>query len=110
MTVRAHPAQVRHGRVARRAPPVDDGARMTTTTAPTPTVACPGGRAAVLVEEVVHDDPIGGEVVAQLLERADGERFVRLGYRRGGRVIRGPVSVPEAVWAALPKRLARSRR
>ena len=45
-----------------------------------------------------------------LLERADGECFVRLGYRRGGRVIRGPVSLPVAAWAALPKRLVRSRR
>ena len=84
---------------------------MTTTIAPSPvTVACPGGRAAVVAEQVVHDDPTTGEVVAQLLERADGERFMRLGYRRGGRVIRGPVSLPVAAWSALPKRLARSRR
>ena len=80
------------------------------TTTSTPTVACPGGRAAVLAEQIVHADPVGGDVVAQLLERADGECFVRLGYRRGGRVIRGPVSLPVAAWAALPKRLVRSRR
>lgn len=75
-----------------------------------PTVACPGGRAAILAEEVVHDDPETGAVLLQLLERADGRRFVRLGYRRDGRVIRGPVSLPDAAWAGLPRRLPRSRR
>ena len=84
---------------------------MTTTAAPTtparPTVACPGGRAAVLAEQVVHEDPDTGDVVLQLLERADGERYLRLGYRRDGRVIRGPVSLPETAWAALPRRLTR---
>ena len=84
---------------------------MTTTADPIaparPTVACPGGRAAVLAEQVVHDDPDGGDVVLQLLERTDGARYLRLGYRRAGRVIRGPVSLPEAAWAGLPRRLAR---
>ena len=84
---------------------------MDTVTAPAPparaTVACPGGRAAVLAEQVVHDDPDTGAVVAQLLERADGERFVRLGYTRAGRVVRGPVSLPETAWAALPRRIGR---
>lgn len=84
---------------------------MTTAASPTaparPTVACPGGRAAVVAEQVVHDDPDTGEVVLQTLARADGERFVRIGYRRGGRLIRGPVSLPEAVWPRLPRRAPR---
>ena len=61
----------------------------------------------MLAEVVVHDDPDTGEVVLQALQRADGRRFARLGYRRGGRLVRGPVSLPEEAFAKVPRRLPR---
>ncbi len=69
-----------------------------------PTIAVPGGRAILLAEEVLPGDPATGEIAVQSLERTDGTRFVRVGYRRNGRMIRGPVSLPEDLWAQLPKR------
>ena len=80
-----------------------------TTATPTPTppratIAVPGGRAALIAEVLLHGNPETGEIVIQSLERTDGKRYVRMGYRRNGRMIRGPVSVPADVWAQLPKR------
>ncbi|MGI9187525.1 MAG: hypothetical protein ACR2J9_08450 [Gaiellales bacterium] len=69
-----------------------------------PTIAVPGGRAVLLAEEVLAGDPDTGDIAIQSLERADGTRFVRMGYRRNGRMIRGPVSLPEDLWTKLPKR------
>ncbi len=76
----------------------------TTPTAPRATIAVPGGRAVLLAEQVLPGDPETGEIAVQSLERGDGTRFVRIGYRRNGRMIRGPVSLPEDLWAQLPKR------
>ena len=80
-----------------------------TTSTPTPapsrpTIAVPGGRAVLLAEAVLPGDDATGEIAVQSLERTDGTRFVRIGYRRNGRVLRGPVSLPEELWARLPKR------
>ena len=69
-----------------------------------PTIAVPGGRATLLAEQVLNGDPATGDIAIQSLERTDGTRFVRMGYRRTGRMIRGPVSLPEDLWAQLPKR------
>ncbi|MGI9116974.1 MAG: hypothetical protein ACR2JV_04995, partial [Gaiellales bacterium] len=69
-----------------------------------PTIAVPGGRAILIAEVVEPGDDAVGEIVIQTLERADGARFVRLGYRRGGRVIRGPVSLPVDLWSRLSRR------
>ena len=69
-----------------------------------PTIAVPGGRAILLAEQVLPGDPATGESAIPSLARADGTRFVRMGYRRNGRMIRGPVSLPEDLWAQLPKR------
>ena len=69
-----------------------------------PTIAVPGGRATLLAEQVLPGDPTTGDIAIQSLERTDGTRFVRMGYRRNGRMIRGPVSLPEDLWAQLPKR------
>jgi len=68
------------------------------------TIAVPGGRATLLAEHVMIGDPATGEIAIQSLERTDGTRFVRMGYRRNGRMIRGPVSLPEGLWSQLPKR------
>lgn len=79
----------------------------TATTTPLPpraTIAVPGGRAILLAEHVLPGDPDTGEIAIQSLERTDGTRYVRMGYRRNGRMIRGPVSLPEDLWAKLPKR------
>ena len=69
-----------------------------------PTIAVPGGRAILLAEQVLPGDPTTGDIAIQSLERTDGTRFVRMGYRRNGRMIRGPVSLPEELWGQLPKR------
>jgi len=62
-------------------------------TAPTQTrrVAVPGGSAALVAEVAVSAARGGEELVLQRLETDDGP-LVRLGYRRGGAVVRGPVS------------------
>jgi hypothetical protein len=54
-------------------------------------VAVPGGSAALVAEVAVAAARGGEELVLQRLE-ADVGPLVRLGYRRGGSVIRGPVS------------------
>jgi hypothetical protein len=83
----------------------------TITPAPSrPTIAVPGGRAILLAEQILDGDATTGEIAIQSLERADGTRFVRIGYRRNGRMIRGPVSMPEDLWARLPKRPPRPPR
>ncbi len=72
--------------------------------APTPapaTIAVPGGRARVLAEVIDHGDDDTGDIVLQALERTDGVRYLRAGYRRGGRLIRGPVSAPLEAWSRL---------
>lgn len=86
-----------------------------TPTSPAPpatraTIAVPGGRAVLLAEHVLADDGEVGEIVVQSLERGDGLRYVRLGYRRNGRMIRGPVSMLEEQWSRLPKRPPRPPR
>lgn len=85
------------------------------TSTPTPpaaraTIAVPGGRAILLAEVVLPGDAQTGEIAIQSLERTDGSRYVRMGYRRNGRMIRGPVSLPEELWAQLPKRPPRPPR
>ena len=98
-------------RVARRCAAGSKDGRMSTSTAPITapatraTIAVPGGRAVLLAEHVML-----GEIVVQSLERSDGRRYVRLGYRRSGRMIRGPVSMREEQWASLPKRPPRPPR
>jgi hypothetical protein len=54
-------------------------------------VAVPGGSAALIAEVAVPAARGGEELVLQRLEADDGP-LVRLGYRRGGAVVRGPVS------------------
>ena len=76
----------------------------TSATPPRATIAVPGGRAVLLAEHVLPGDTETGEIAIQSLERSDGTRFVRMGYRRNGRMIRGPVSLPEDLWTQLPKR------
>jgi hypothetical protein len=54
-------------------------------------VSVPGGSAALVAEVAVAAARGGEELVLQRLE-ADGGPLLRLGYRRGGAVVRGPVS------------------
>lgn len=84
---------------------------MDTTTAPdTPAtaparparVSIPGGQAAVLAEvRLVPAARPDEELVLQALQTRAGESLLRLGYRRGGNVLRGPVSATPAELAAL---------
>jgi hypothetical protein len=103
-------------RVARRCAAGSKDGRMSTSTAPSTapatraTIAVPGGRAVLLAEHVMVGDDELGEIVVQSLERSDGRRYVRLGYRRSGRMIRGPVSMREEQWSSLPKRPPRPPR
>ena len=59
-----------------------------------PLVAAPGGparlRAEVSIRPAARPDE---EIVVQGLEAADGAPLLRLGYRRSGRMLRGPVTV-----------------
>ena len=50
------------------------------------------GRAVLTAEVVESVDAETGDIVLQALERSDGRCFLRLGYRRNGRLVRGPVS------------------
>ncbi len=80
---------------------------MTPRTHPTPTeqpratIAVPGGRAILVAEVVETGDNETGDFVLQALERSDGSCFVRIGYRRSGRLIRGPISIPPPAWTRL---------
>ncbi len=65
------------------------------------TIAVPGGRARILAEVIEPGDDDTGDIVLQALERTDGVRYLRAGYRRGGRLIRGPVSAPIEAWMGL---------
>ena len=67
-----------------------------------PPIATPFGRGTLVAEAAVSS---GGrpdeELVVQRLDTADGP-LVRVGYRRNGRMLRGPVSAtPEALRALL---------
>jgi hypothetical protein len=67
-----------------------------------PPIATPFGRATLVAEAAVS---AGGrpdeELVVQRLDTAEGP-LVRVGYRRDGRILRGPVSAtPEALRALL---------
>ncbi len=74
----------------------------TPSTTPTrTTIAVPGGRATLVAEVVEHCGDETGDVYLQALERTDGAVYVRAGYRRGGRFVRGPVSAPIDAWARL---------
>jgi hypothetical protein len=55
----------------------------------------------MLAEVIEAGDDDTGDIVLQALERTDGVRYVRAGYRRGGRLIRGPVSAPVDAWIRL---------
>jgi hypothetical protein len=96
----------------RRAPPTADAAAMTSTAAPSSPspspvrVAVPGGRAR-LVSETAEPGPDGGEVVLQLLQRDDGGLLARIGYRRDGRVVRGPASLDPKALRRLLRRASR---
>jgi hypothetical protein len=84
---------------------------MDTTTAPAaPTeaparparVTVPGGNATLLAE--VRLAPAARpeeELVLQALEPREGPALLRLGYRRGGHAVRGPVSATAAELGAL---------
>lgn len=79
-------------------------------TTPTPapiSTAIPGGRAAILAEVAVEDDPAHGEIILQALSPRDGKPLVRIAYRRDGRTGRGPVSMTRPAWQRL---LARAER
>ncbi len=65
------------------------------------TIAVPGGRARLLGELAEAGDAEGGDIIIQALERSDGFQLIRLGYRRNGRLIRGPVSIPPDAWRRL---------
>ena len=66
-----------------------------------PSIATPFGRASLVAEAAVSaDGRPGEELVVQRLATADGP-LVRVGYRRDGRVLRGPVSATPAALRAL---------
>ena len=71
------------------------------------TIAVPGGRATLISEIVETGDNETGDIVLQSLERSDGRCFLRLGYRRNGRLIRGPVSFEPRAVARLFKQAAK---
>ncbi len=71
------------------------------------TIAVPGGRATLTAEVVEAGDSETGEIVLQALERSDGRCFLRLGYRRNGRLVRGPVSFEPRAFARLLKQAAK---
>jgi len=65
-------------------------------------VSIPGGQATVVAE--VRLAPAARpdeELVLQALETRAGEPLLRLGYRRGGNLVRGPVSATPSEVAAL---------
>ena len=65
------------------------------------TIVVPGGRARLLAEIVESGDSETGDIVLQALERNDGFQLIRVGYRRNGRMVRGPVSVSPRTWKRL---------
>jgi hypothetical protein len=66
-----------------------------------PSIATPFGRASLVAEAAVSAEGRSGEeLVVQRLDTAEGP-LVRLGYRRDGRVVRGPVSATPATLRAL---------
>ena len=71
-------------------------------TSPKPkTVASPLGPARVVAEAAVAaGGRAGEELVLQRLDTSEGP-LVRLGYRRDGRMLRGPMSATPAEFAAL---------
>ena len=69
-----------------------------------PTIAVPGGRARLLAEIVEPGGGEAGDIVAQALERDDGVRLLRIGYRRSGVVVRSPVSAGARTWRRLLRR------
>lgn len=71
------------------------------------TIAVPGGRATLTAEVVEIGDSETGDIVLQSLERSDGRCFLRLGYRRNGRLVRGPVSFEPRAFARLVKQAAK---
>jgi len=71
------------------------------------TIAVPGGRATLTAEVVEIGDSETGDIVLQALERSDGRCFLRLGYRRNGRLVRGPVSFEPRAFARLVKQAAK---
>lgn len=76
-------------------------------TTPAPTTAVPGGRARVEAEIATPGGAEHGEIVVQALRRGDGSALIRFAYRRDGRAVRGPVSMPPAVLRRLLERAAR---
>jgi len=65
-------------------------------------VAVPGGSARLAGEvRLVPDARPDEEILLQALEPRDAPALLRLGYRRGGRTIRGPVSATTAELQAL---------
>lgn len=76
-------------------------------TSPAPTTAVPGGRATVDAEIATPGGGDHGEIVLQALRRADGSALVRIAYRREGRAVRGPVTMPPAVARRLLERAGR---
>jgi hypothetical protein len=69
---------------------------------PRPVVNVPDGRARLVGEVAVRpSDRPDEELVVQALESQDGEPLVRVGYRRHGRMLRGPMTAAAADLAAL---------
>jgi hypothetical protein len=65
-------------------------------------VTVPGGSARLVAEISVRPDARPDEeITLQALETGEGEALVRLGYRREGRMLRGPVTATPAELAAL---------
>jgi hypothetical protein len=66
-----------------------------------PSIATPFGRASLVAEAAVSaGGRPGEELVVQRLDTADGP-LIRVGYRRDGRILRGPVSATPAALRAL---------
>ena len=74
---------------------------MENTPSAAPSIATPFGRARLVAEAAVSaDGRPGEELVMQRLD-AGGSALVRFGYRRDGRMLRGPVSATPAALRAL---------
>ena len=69
-------------------------------------IAVPGGRARLVAELVEPGGGNAGDVVVQALEGPDGTLLLRIGYRRGGAVVRAPVTAGRRTWTRVMRRAA----
>jgi len=67
-----------------------------------PVVNLPDGRARLVGEVAIRPDGRPDEeLVLQALESSDGEALLRVGYRRRGTIMRGPMTTSAAQFGAL---------